>query len=216
MLVHLIGTLKQCKPARIVVVVGFQKEKVMEELKEEPVVFAEQPQQMGTGHAVMMTEKVLSDFSGNILVLCGDVPFLTIDTIRKLQSTHENLAADCTLLTAIIDNPYGYGRIIRDESGRVMKIVEQVNATDEEKQIREINTGVYIFNKTPLFSTLSKIKPDPVKKEYYLTDVIEYLILTGKKVASWTTPMPEETIGINTPEDLHKAEQYFFSLRRKT
>ncbi|MCM8822032.1 MAG: NTP transferase domain-containing protein [Candidatus Omnitrophica bacterium] len=215
MLVHLIGTLKQCDLAKIIVVIGFQKEKVIEELKNEDVTFVEQTQLLGTGHAVMMTEAVLSNFSGNVFVLCGDVPFLTADTLKALRQTHRNLRAHCTLLTAIIDNPYGYGRIIRNNSGEIIRIVEQANANEKEKQIKEINAGVYIFVKDALFEALAQIKPDPVKKEYYLTDVIGNFVSTGKKVASWTTPAPEETIGINTPEDLKRAEQYFLSLRRK-
>lgn len=216
LLSHIIDTLKRCNPERIVIVIGFQKERVIEELKGEDVIFAEQVQLLGTGHAVMMTESVLSDFEGNLLILCGDVPFLTAETILQLHTTHENFSADCTILTAVVDNPYGYGRIIRNRANSVIKIVEEINATEHEKLVKEINAGVYIFKKDLLFEALKKIKPDPVKKEYYLTDVVEVFISEGKKVATWTTPNPEETIGINTPEDLKKAEQYFISLRRKT
>lgn len=216
LLSYLVSTLKSCSPERIIIVVGFQKEKVMDELKEEPVIFVEQPQLLGTGHAVMMAENALSDFSGNILVLCGDVPFLTYATIAKLQKTHQDALADCTLLTAFVENPTGYGRIIRNQIGHVIKIVEEINATENEKNIKEINAGVYIFEKVALFDALKRIRMDPVKKEYYLTDVIALFINDGRKVASWTTPTPEETIGINTPEDLMKAEQYFLQMRSKT
>lgn len=216
LLTYLIGTLKNCHPDRIIIIVGFQKEKVIDELKDEPVVFVEQSQLLGTGHAVMMAEGALSDFSGNVLILCGDVPFLTSDTIKRLQDTHQYEFADCTLLTAIVQNPFGYGRIIRNQNSEIIRIVEEINANEEEKKIKEINAGVYIFEKVALFDALKKIKPDPVKKEYYLTDVIALLITEGKKVASWTTPTPEETIGINTPEDLKKAEQYFLKLRSRT
>ncbi|MCX7705096.1 MAG: NTP transferase domain-containing protein, partial [bacterium] len=215
LLTLLVETLRNCNPDRIIVVVGFQKEKVMEELKEESVIFVEQPQLLGTGHAVMMAENVLSDFDGNILVLCGDVPFLTSATIKKLQETHQNTLADCTLLTAFVDNPFGYGRIIRNQRGDVIKIIEEINATEEEKQIKEINAGVYVFEKFALFNALKRIKIDPVKKEYYLTDVITLFMADNKRIASWTTPTPEETIGINTPEDLKKAEKYFLKLRSK-
>ncbi|MGB9642529.1 MAG: sugar phosphate nucleotidyltransferase [Candidatus Ratteibacteria bacterium] len=215
LLAYLISTIKQCNPKKIVVVVGFQKEKVMEQLKKEPVIFVEQKQLLGTGHAVMMTENEFSDFCGNVIVLCGDVPFLSFETINKLNETHENTQADCTILTAIVDQPYGYGRIVRDRANKVIKIVEEINASNEEKQIKEINAGVYIFTNKILFEALKKVKPNPVKNEYYLTDVIEIFILEGRKVSTWTTPWPEETIGINTPEDLEKAQQYILSLRRK-
>ncbi len=216
LLSYLVSTLKNCDPDRIIIVVGFQKEKVMDELKGEPVVFVEQPQLLGTGHAVMMTENVLFDFSGDILVLCGDVPFLTHSTIKRLQKTHQTTLADCTLLTAMVENPYGYGRIIRNQTGNVVEIVEEINATEEQKEIKEINAGVYIFEKTALFDALRKIRMDPVKKEYYLTDVIALFIADGRRVESWMTPTPEETIGINTPEDLKRAEQYFLKFRSKT
>ncbi|MGC8805471.1 MAG: sugar phosphate nucleotidyltransferase, partial [Candidatus Ratteibacteria bacterium] len=104
---------------------------------------------------------------------------------------------------------------VRDRANKVIKIVEEINASNEEKQIKEINAGVYIFTNKILFEALKKVKPNPVKNEYYLTDVIEIFILEGRKVSTWTTPWPEETIGINTPEDLEKAQQYILSLRRK-
>ncbi|HXK45254.1 MAG TPA: NTP transferase domain-containing protein, partial [bacterium] len=213
LIAYLISTIRQCTPEKVVVVVGFQKEKVMEQLKGEPVIFVEQKQLLGTGHAVMMTENVFSDFCGNVIILYGDVPFLSLETIKRLKETHEDTQSDCTILTAIVEQPYGYGRIVRDSSKNVIKIVEEINASDEEKQIREINSGVYIFTNKTLFEALKKIQPNPVKNEYYLTDVIEIFISEGKKVATWTTPCPGEIIGINTPEDLEKAQQYILRLR---
>jgi len=215
LLAHLIDTVKKCNPERIVTVVGFQKEKVIKELEGENVVFVEQTQLLGTGHAVMTCRNVLFDFNGNVLVLCGDVPFLSFKTIKKLQEVHNETNADCTVLTAIVDNPCGYGRIKRNSHDEIEKIVEEVNANPQEKEIKEINAGVYVFNKEKLFEYLSDIHLDPIKKEYYLTDVIELFIKTGKKVSTWITPTPEETIGINTHQDLIKAEQYFLSLRRQ-
>jgi len=215
LLSYLLGTLKKCHLEKIIVVVGFQKEKVMAELKNEPVIFVEQSQLLGTGHAVMMAKKELENFSGDVLILCGDVPFLSFETIQKIMMTHKDAASDCTILTAKVENPYGYGRIVRNGNGNVKKIVEEIKANDEEKKIREINTGVYVFNNALLFEFLEKLKPDPVKHEYFLTDVIELFIKDNKKITTWTTPTPEETIGINTPEDLQKAQEYFLTLRRK-
>jgi len=213
LLTYLIDTIKKCNPERILIVVGFQKERVIEELKGENVVFVEQTRLLGTGHAVMTARDALSDFNGNVLILCGDIPFLSLETIKKIQEVHSKTCADCTVLTAVVDNPYGYGRIKRNQEGEIEKIVEEANATQEEKQIKEINAGVYIFKKEELFESLDKINLDPIKKEYYLTDVVELFMKKGKRVSTWTTPTPEETIGINTPQDLMKAEQY--CLRRK-
>ncbi len=213
LLLYLVETLKQVNLDRIIIVVGFHKEKVFEEMEGQPVEFVEQKQLLGTGHAVMTAEKALSDFQGNLLILCGDVPFIRTETIKKLVQTQAENDADCVLLTANFPDPYGYGRILRNGNGSIKKIVEEVNASEEEKKIKEINAGVYVFKKEPLFTCLKTLEPDPVKKEYYLTDVVGKFILQGKKVYSWTTPMFEEVIGINTSEDLKKAEEYLLKLR---
>ena len=214
LLYYLLQTVKKCNPERIIVVVGFQKERVMEELAGENVIFVEQTQLLGTGHAVMTGMDALSDFNGNVFILCGDIPFITLGTIKKIKKIHDETSADCTLLTAIVENPYGYGRIKRNGNGAIEKIIEEANATSEEKQIKEINAGIYIFNKEKLFQSLHKINLNPVKKEYYLTDVVEFLIKQGRKVSTWATPTPEETLGINTPQDLMRAKQYFLCFRR--
>ncbi|MCD6408017.1 bifunctional UDP-N-acetylglucosamine diphosphorylase/glucosamine-1-phosphate N-acetyltransferase GlmU, partial [bacterium] len=160
-------------------------------------------------------EPIFKNYSGNILILYGDMPFITLETINALFNTQIKNNAVCTILTGIVEDPTGYGRIIRNENGEVKAIVEELNATEEEKKIKEINCGIYIFKSEFLFPALQKLKPDPIKGEYYLTDVIKILKDEGRKISTYTTKLIEETIGINTPEDLKKAEKFLTKRRNK-
>ena len=206
---HLIETIKKLNPTKIIVIVGFRKEDVINAVGDEKVEFVEQHEILGTANAVSQAEKNLKNFNGRIIVLCGDAPFISLETLKTLIVQNANNSASCTILTAKFENPTGYGRIKRDPINNVIKIVEEANADNDEKKIKEINTGVYIFDKNDLFQKLHFIKPDPVKKEYLLTDIIELLYKTGKKVTTYVTGNPEETIGINTFTDFKKAEEYY-------
>ncbi|MCX7917002.1 MAG: sugar phosphate nucleotidyltransferase, partial [bacterium] len=137
-----------------------------------------------------------------------DTPFITEKTIRKLLEIHKENGNWCTFLTAIFEEPKGYGRILRNGKKEVIGIIEEINATDEQRKIKEINAGVYVFKSEGLFDSLKKINPDPIKKEYYLTDIIKIYSQENKKISTYTTPDPYETIGINTLNELKKAEEY--------
>jgi len=207
MLKYLLDTIKKLNPKRIIIVVGFKKEEVFKELEGENVEYVEQKELKGTGDAVLQTEKLLKDFNGDIVVLNGDTPFVTEKTLRNLLKIHRENGSVCSFVTAIVDEPKGLGRILRNGDGRVLKIVEELNATEEEKRIKEINAGVYIFSSNHLYPALKKIKPDPLKNEYYLTDIIKIFNSENKKVSTYLTDDPDEIIGINTPSDLKKAEK---------
>ncbi len=209
---YLLTTIKQLLPEKIVIVVGHKKESVRAQLEGEPVTYAEQPCPMGTGDAVMKAQSAIGDYPGDILILCGDVPFLTRATLQDLINLHRARHNAGTILTALVDHPTGYGRIRKNESGNVVGIVEEVNASPEERKINEINAGVYVFQGRHLFAALAQLEPDPVKGEYYLTDVIKIFSRDGRPMSAHRTLHPEETIGINTVEDLHQAEEL---LRRR-
>jgi bifunctional N-acetylglucosamine-1-phosphate-uridyltransferase/glucosamine-1-phosphate-acetyltransferase GlmU-like protein len=168
--------------------------------------FAIQEEQLGTGHAVMQTEKLLKDFDGNVLILSGDVPLLSYETLEALIAEHLENNYDATLLTTAFKDPKGYGRIIRDANGEFIKIVEHKDATNEEKKIREVNPAIYIVKSVVLFESLRKIKPDNSQKEYYLTDIFHFI--PKEKVGTVITENDLEVTGVNSIEQLEEMEKY--------
>ena len=214
MLNYVLDTVEKLRVDKIYVVVGHQAERVIENYKNRSLTFVEQEPQLGTGHAVMQVEPHLKDFEGAVLILSGDTPLLTAETVNKLIETHLRFKATATILTAELSEPGYYGRIIRNPEGEVGKIVEAKEATSDELKIREINTGTYCFQAKALCAALKKIKPENVQQEYYLTDVIGILKSQGEKVYAYKTSDPDETIGINTQEELVRAEKILLS--RKT
>lgn len=205
---YVLDTVESLNLERVAVVVGYQGGKVEDFLKDREVKTVWQKEQLGTGHAVMQTESFFKDFDGDILVLCGDVPLLRVETIINLIKTHQEKKAKATVLTAVLENPKGYGRIIRKEDGTFEKIVEDKDATPEEKKVREINSGEICFSANSLFSALKKIKRDNLQKEYYLTDVLSILQKQGDKVEVLRVENPWETKGINSLQELACMEQY--------
>lgn len=192
---------------KIVLIVGHKKELVVESCRDLKVEYIIQEEQLGTGHAVMQTAPLFKDFKGNILVLSGDVPLLTPRTLNSLIKIHQNENPLASLLTAEMDDPTGYGRIVRDGSGFVKKIVEHKDADPETLKIKEINVGIYIFESDQLFRTLPLLSNDNSQGEYYLPDVVKIYVDRGEKVAAVLTPDVEETHGINDVYQLRRAEQ---------
>jgi UDP-N-acetylglucosamine pyrophosphorylase len=192
---------------RTLIIVGWQKESLIAHIsKVNPRVdFIEQAQQLGTGHAVLQTEKALGGFEGDVLVLSGDVPLLTEKTVRALIGYHGTTGAVATILTAEIDDPAGYGRIVRNDDGSVKRIVEDKDASKKELAIREINSGIYVFDKEKLFECLRLVKPDNAQGEYYLTDVFEFFWKNQYRVSAVKAIDSIEVIGINDPAQLEAA-----------
>lgn len=180
----------------IVAVVGYKKEQVQEVLKDE-VKYAIQEEMLGTGHAVMQATSYLENKKGKVLVLNGDVPLLRPDTLNKMIEKSIENKEYATLLTAIYDNPKGYGRIVRDEGGNIEAIVEEKDATDEQKEIKEINAGVYCFDIEELLNALKEITPNNAQGEYYLTDVIKIMNSKGLKTGAVIVEDNTEILGVN-------------------
>ena len=180
----------------IVTVVGYKKEQVRQVLGNS-VKYAVQEEMLGTGHAVMQAAKYLEGKKGKVLVLNGDVPILRPETINNLLEKSIDSKEAATLLTAIYDDPFGYGRIIRDEGGNVEGIVEEKDATDEQKEIAEINAGIYCFDIEALLEALKEIKPNNSQGEYYLTDVIEIIGKKGLKTGAVIVEDNTEILGVN-------------------
>jgi len=192
---------------RVIAIVGHQREIVTEYLRHEhpDVEICVQAEQLGTGHAVMQTEQALGGFDGDVLVLSGDAPLLTVDSMQDLAVHHRTTGAVATILSADFSDPTGYGRIIRNDDGSVNKIVEHRDATEAQRAIREINSGIYLFERAKLFDGLGHITPHNVQNEYYLTDVFEYFWKHHWTVSALKTSHPDEIRGINTLEQLNEA-----------
>ena len=180
----------------IVAVVGYMKEEVMAVLGDN-VKYAFQEEMLGTGHAVMQAKEKKKGKKGKVLVLNGDVPLIRPETLNKLLEKSIENKEYATLLTAIYDNPTGYGRIVRDEGGNVEAIVEEKDTTDEQKEIKEINAGIYCFDIEELLSALEKISPNNAQGEYYLTDVIQIMNEKGLKTGAVIVEDNTEILGIN-------------------
>ncbi|MFJ7931989.1 bifunctional UDP-N-acetylglucosamine diphosphorylase/glucosamine-1-phosphate N-acetyltransferase GlmU [Peribacillus sp. NPDC096448] len=206
MVQHVIDQVNQLQIEDIVTVIGHGAEKVQEQLGDS-CKYALQEQQLGTAHAVKQAESVLSAKSGTTLVICGDTPLIKAETMRELIALHEQSQAKATILTAYADNPAGYGRVLRGEGGLVEKIVEHKDASEEERYVKEINTGTYCFDNQALFSALKKVSNENVQGEYYLPDVIEILKEEGEVVTAFQSSDFEETLGVNDRVALSQAEQ---------
>ncbi|MCX7597828.1 MAG: bifunctional UDP-N-acetylglucosamine diphosphorylase/glucosamine-1-phosphate N-acetyltransferase GlmU [Armatimonadetes bacterium] len=206
MLFHVVDELLQAGVEKVVVVVGARREQVVNALSSYQVEVVVQDPPRGTGHAVLCAETAFRDFDGDLLVTYADVPLLRAETLRKLLDTHRATGSAATVLTAFYDNPTGYGRIVRDASGRFCKIVEEKEASDDIRAIREINTGVSVFDARPMFAALKKIKPSAVKGELYLTDAIEILAREGHEVIAIPADDSTEVLGINDRIQLAQAE----------
>ncbi|HWR02343.1 MAG TPA: sugar phosphate nucleotidyltransferase [Chlorobaculum sp.] len=194
-------------PEAIVLVVGHQADKVRQATAMFPVSYALQQPQLGTGHAVMQAEPFLKDFDGEIIILSGDAPLFRTHTLKELLAFHRSRKASATVLTAEMEDPTGYGRVIRNSgTEEVLRIVEQKDASLEEKAVTEINSGVYVFDAGKLFSALHGITNNNAQQEYYLTDVFGICFGKGEKVCAFKVSDPNEIRGINTPEQLKEAE----------
>jgi UDP-N-acetylglucosamine pyrophosphorylase len=207
MIEHVVDLALNVLSQETVVVVGWQKESVIGHLSStgKRVTCVEQSPQLGTGHAVMQAELPLSGFDGDVLVLSGDVPMLRTGTVNALLEFHHQQHASATVLTAVLSDASGYGRIVRNSEGEVIAIVEHKDATEEQRAIREINSGIYVFQKSRLFEGLRQITPDNMQKEYYLTDVFSYFWKKELKVSALVAKDHREIQGINTVQQLEEA-----------
>lgn len=195
----------------IVVVVGYEKHSIMEHLSvvfPGHVQFASQDVQLGTGHAVMQAHSALSSFTGNVLILSGDVPLLRAATLQAFAEAHSNSGAALSVLTVEAADPTGYGRIIRNSSGQFERIVEHKDASEQERSIREINTGIYLVDANALFDALTGVSNHNAQGEYYLTDIVAILRAQGAAVHAAIADAFGEVQGINTVEQLAAAEAY--------
>ena len=202
---HVLKAVRPLKPRHLVTVVGHQADAVRRVCERFGACCVVQEPQLGTGHAVAQTESMLRDFDGVVLVLCGDVPLLSTATLHRLLEAHREHQATLTILTTHVDDPTGYGRILRDGQGGVAGIVEERDATASQKAACEINSGVYCLQASFLFAALPSVGRRNAQGEQYLTDVVRLAAADGRPVVDVATE-PEEILGVNTPADLARLE----------
>lgn len=208
MLQHIVDTLRRMRSEPIVLVVGYAREHIQQSFAgDDEVQFVYQEVRGGTGHAVLTAAPVLADWDGDILVLNGDCPLIREETLRRLAERHRRADAAATILTAILDDPTGYGRVLRSDDDDVLGIVEHRDCNRYERKIPEINAGFYCFKAADLFPALQLLRPNNDQAELYLTDVIQILVQAGKRVEAYTVPDPTETFGVNDRVQLAVAER---------
>ena len=190
---------------KVVVIVGFDRESVVS-LLPDGTEHCVQEEQLGTGHAAMCAREAFEGWTGDVLVLCADVPLLRSRTLKGLVERHREGGASGTVLTMRVPPPSSYGRIVRDEHGRVARIIEAKDATDEETRIDEVNSGTYVFDAEALFGTLPRLTNDNAQGEYYLTDVVSLMIGEGGTVIALEAEDARELTGVDSPERLAEAE----------
>jgi bifunctional UDP-N-acetylglucosamine pyrophosphorylase/glucosamine-1-phosphate N-acetyltransferase len=207
MVTYVIKAARAVGSDRIILVVGHQWERVVDALQQERVEFVVQEERLGTAHALLQTKQALVDFRGELLVLCGDTPLLSGATVSQLLERHRASGATASVLTAILENPFGYGRILRDPENMLDTIVEEKDATDEQRAFKEVNSGAYCFRAPLVFDILDKIGQDNRQGEFYLTDAIAVLRDQGLPVAAVVAQDAQEALGVNSREQLLEAER---------
>jgi len=215
LLSYSVSLARELNSDKIVVVLGYQADLVKELINDKGLTFVLQEPQLGTGHAVMQTREALMGHKGPVLILCGDVPLLSSSTAAVLVGKHASSKAAVTVLTTFLEWPAGYGRVLRIEGDAIGRIVEDRDASEQEKKVKEINTGIYCADSEFLFSALTEIKPANAQKEYYLTDIVEIAVKKGLTTVALPVYDSREVMGINTQEELDRAEEIMRDRKKK-
>jgi len=205
LLSHVLSALDFIGPENTTIVVGYKKDAVISAFP--GYAFAEQREQLGTGHAVMAAAGALEGFGGSVLICCGDMPLIKRASLLALVNTHLSENNACTILSGTSDEPLDYGRIVRDKDGSFLRMVEHRDCTGDERKIRELNSGVYMFEASLLLGALSKLRRNNSQGEYYLTDVPAILKSEGQRVGICCRHLGPELLGVNTPEQLRLVEE---------
>jgi bifunctional UDP-N-acetylglucosamine pyrophosphorylase/glucosamine-1-phosphate N-acetyltransferase len=207
LLLHVLETARRLRPSKLAIVVGYGAEAVQNAYRGDDVAWVLQEQQLGTGHAVLCTKNWFDGFSGNLLILSGDVPLISETTLISLLERHRARGAAVTLATALLDTPGGYGRVLRDSAGAIAAIVEERDASEEQKRICEVNAGVYVASARFLFTALAGVNNQNRQGEYYLPDIVALGLKQGERVETAEVENLREIIGVNTREELAAMEK---------
>ncbi len=211
LLLHVMDNLYEAGCERFIIVLGYRCEEVrafvMERSKFSNCQFVYQKQQLGTGHAVLCTQELLQSYNGSFLVAAGDMPMLSSQSFQKLFAGHKENGNTMSVLSAMVEKPQGYGRVLRDEAGQIQSIIEEKDASDQQRKICEINTGTYVFESPKIFPLLQKISTKNTQGEYYLPDLVSLSRQAGHKVESFSYVNALEAQGINSLTELQELEE---------
>lgn len=204
---HVLRAVAPLQPTKTIVIVGHQRDAVQESLRQFSVELAVQEEQLGTGHAVLCAEKSIDRMDGSVMILCGDTPLIRNETLQTMLDKHNEHGSIITVMTTILENPTHYGRIISNDSGDVQAIVEEKDASSKEKEIREINAGIYCIKTNFLFKHLRNIGTDNSQGEVYLTDIVTQAVNDNHRVRKFINPEPADVLGVNARYELSQAQQ---------
>ncbi len=214
MISYVIDAVRRPGSEKTVLVIGHQSEEVQKAVTGENIEFALQDPQLGTAHAVAAARESFKDYNGDILILCGDIPLIRPETLQNFIDYHERLESRITVMTAILDDPKGYGRIIRNPDQTIKRIVEETDAGPEEKATQEINTGIYLVNANLLYTLVERIRPENAQSEYYLTDILSEAAKERIPAHAYVLQNPVEASGINTRAELAHASHVIWDRKR--
>ncbi|NLM33326.1 MAG: NTP transferase domain-containing protein [Acholeplasmataceae bacterium] len=206
MIHYVYDAISEVKPEEIITVVGYKRE-IIEKILNKKTKFAVQEEQLGTAHAVLATKEFLQDKEGSTIIANGDMPFISKKSYYNMLNAHLREQNDLTILTTLHPNPYGYGRIVRNDEGEVMEIVEERDCNERQRGINEINSGVYVVNNRKLYQTLEKIKNNNNQHEYYLTDIVKIFRMQGDKIGTYIVDDYQEISGVNDKYQLFEMEK---------
>lgn len=215
MIHHVLNATLPLQPNQTIAIVGHQKTIVQDALKSFAVSFVIQKEQLGTGHAVLVAEHAIAAQADTIMILCGDTPLIKTETLKAMYSCHQKHNAVLTLMTTVLENPTNYGRIICDSNDKILGIVEQKDATEEQRKINEINAGIYCVDKNFLFSALKMVDTNNSQSEMYLTDIVKVAVDQGLVVEKYTAHTPLDVLGVNSRVELADAQNEL-QMRRNT
>lgn len=202
---HVLDTVRNTGIDQCAVVIGHQRREVERALAPYAVTTVLQEEQLGTGHAVLCTENACSGHD-EVLILCGDTPLVRPETLREMIDAHHREQAALTLMTTLVDEPFGYGRILHDKQGRIRAIVEEKDATNEQRMIKEINAGIYLVNRSFLFDSLRRVGTNNAQGEVYLTDIVDQANGQGLPIHTFVHPQPIDVLGVNSRVELAQAQ----------
>ncbi|TKB23835.1 bifunctional N-acetylglucosamine-1-phosphate uridyltransferase/glucosamine-1-phosphate acetyltransferase [Desulfopila sp. IMCC35006] len=216
MIHHVINATLPLHSLQTVIIIGHQKDEVEQSLVSFSVTCVVQKEQLGTGHAVLVAEQALSEEADTVMILCGDTPLIQAETLQEMYACHQKSGAKLTLMTTVLDNPTNYGRIVSDTNNKIQGIVEQKDATAEQRRIKEINAGIYCVDKDFLFSSLKKVGTDNSQGEVYLTDIVKLAVEDNLAVEKYLAQSPVDVLGVNSRIELAGAQNELQMRRNRT